>query len=150
MPAVVQLEQQILAGAFTFAGIRDEILRGMARAAYFEWWVDMHLRKREEHGIRVPWERPGFDSSRPKRIPASAKAWAAEAAAEWERKAAMPIDVLYWLAANAPGYHVRDPSPEDFGEHIARESFGHGTAWVDEHPPFEPYASVSVYHEYNP
>lgn len=151
MPTAIQLEQQIIAGAFTFAGLRDEILHSMARAAYSDWWICEQERKFEETGTPVPWG-PGesIDPYIPTRTPASAKKWALDAVAQWERETGMPIDLLYWLAANAEGHHDREPSTEQFGWYLGMQTLGHGVSWFDDHPSFEPMSGVRLYHEYYP
>jgi hypothetical protein len=149
LPTAVQIEWQIREQGFTFGDTRREIVQSMSRAAYTIWWMQEQERKREETGRELPW-RGGerIDDYVPKTTRPSAKRWAEETLAMYERETRMPVELLYWLAERAEGRHSREPSPDEFGYSLAMRAMGTGVSWFDNHPYFEPLQSVQFHHDY--
>jgi len=153
LPLVVHgpIEHQIRMGHFSFAGNRKAILHAMARSAFVWAWAQEQEAQASERDADPPWSAGGdIADYAPKTTPVSARRWAEDVVAEFERQTQMPIELLYWYAENKEGRHEWTPTADAFGWLLAMQAQGHGVSWFDGHPQFEPLASVDIYRDYWP
>lgn len=110
--------------------LRDTIIHGMARALFVDNWA----MGEEERGRRWP---PGSDlMDLAPRTPSRAVLKAARLARRIEQGNRATLPQIYDRALAAPGRHLREPTPCDFGHYLAMQSLGHGVSWFDDHPSF--------------
>jgi hypothetical protein len=107
--------------------LRDDIVDAMARTLFVLDWAE----RQEERGRTYPGENL-MEIAPP--TPRVAYRAAEKLAGRIEEKNKLSLDAIYVAAANAPGRHLREPTPEDFGYAITMQSLGHGVSWADDHP----------------
>jgi hypothetical protein len=115
--------------------VRDEIVGAAARAFFVTVWADEAEREAEEGDGELPWGAgEDIDDAAPD-TPEEAQRFGERFVFAVEKLNAASITELYDRAAEAPGRHLRQPEPEDFGHYLAMQAMGHGVAWQDDHPP---------------
>lgn len=108
---------------------RDEILEGMARAAFVTHWAD----EREEEGESFSGQ--DIMDVAPRKNSEESVEWANNLAPRIEKANGKSLDELYALAsaANEEGGGGRTTQDaETFGHYLAMQAMGHGVAWDDD------------------
>jgi hypothetical protein len=107
--------------------VREDIVESMARTLYVMDWIE----REEEKGRTYPGQEL-FDVAPP--TPRVAYRAARRLADRIEERNKLSLDAIYVAAAAAPGRHLREPTPEDFGYSLTMQALGTGVAWSDNHP----------------
>lgn len=103
------------------------IVNAMARAFWVEAWF---TREEEEHRSHSGEEL--MDVAPP--TPPGALVLAQDFAAKLAEANGTDLWSLYEKCAHAPGRHLKEPTPKDFGHYMAMEAMRSGAGWWDDHP----------------
>lgn len=107
--------------------LRDDIVDAMARALYVVDWAE----REEARGRTYPGENL-MEIAPP--TPRVAYRAAEKLAGRIEEKNKLSLDAIYVAASKAPGRHLREPTPDEFGYAVAMQAMGTGVGWSDNHP----------------
>jgi len=126
--------------------VRREIVSEMARGVFVNEWADrMDQAVEDGRRKRVPWPPGAQLMDYALKTSPAARAWALKVVREIEEETGRSIESLYAEAARAPGRHLREPTPADFGFTLGMQATGTGVPWEDDHPrltfkvPYHPF-----------